>query len=81
MPRGLPKYVFSRISGPFTQISKEKFRQEFIAENKKLKEKIFKESYSKKIKGKKFNGSSLAVLIEDWVDSINKGILPNISTM
>ncbi len=63
------------------QIPKQKLKEEFIAELDALKTKIFRESYSKKIRGKKCNGASLALLIEEWVDAINKGTVPNISTM
>jgi len=63
------------------QISKQKLKQEFRDELDTLKVKIFKDSLSKKIRGKKFNGPSLALLIEQWIDAINKGSVPNISTM
>jgi hypothetical protein len=63
------------------QISKQKLKQEFRDELDALKVKIFKDSFTKKIRGKKFNGPSLALLIEQWIDAINKGAVPNISTM
>ncbi len=63
------------------QISKDKLKREYTSELYLLKQKIFKDSFSKKLKGKKFNGPSLALLIDEWVDSINKGFVPNISTM
>lgn len=52
------------------------FQKEFL----NLKNKIFKDLTSKKIKGKKFNGYSLANLIEEWVGAINQGAVPNINS-
>jgi hypothetical protein len=46
-----------------------------------LKNKILKDINTKRIKGKKLNGLSLAILIEEWVKVINKGGVPNINTL
>jgi hypothetical protein len=61
---------------PFEDLKSE-FRDEFQV----LRNKIFKDSFCKKIKGKKSNGFSLAVFLEEWVNAINEGGIPNISTM
>ena len=48
-------------------------------EFKKLKDKIYKEALPKKYNGKKLNGPSLARLIEEFVNVINSGKIPNIN--
>ena len=61
--------------------SPDELKQDFQEEFTILKNKIFKELSSKRIKGKKFNGCSLANFIEEWVNDINKGSQPNISNI
>lgn len=56
-----------------------KLKSEFRSGILELKNKIFRETTSKRIKGKKLNGLSLANLIVDFVNAINKGAVPNIN--
>ena len=51
----------------------------FKLEFKKLKDKIYKEALPKKYNGKKLTGPSLARLIEEFVNVINSGKIPNIN--
>jgi len=44
-----------------------------------LKDKIFKDSTAKRFNGKKLNGPTLANLIVEIVEVINKGGIPNIN--
>ena len=44
-----------------------------------LKNKIFCESKPKRFKNKPLNGGTLAELITSFIDSMNKGVVPNIS--
>ena len=55
---------------------KPNFREEFMT----LKRKIYIESQPKKVNGTKINGIKLAELLTMFVDAINKGAVPNIST-
>jgi len=54
-------------------------KPQFKIEFKKLKDKIYKEALPKKYNGKKLNGPSLARLIEEFVNVINSGKIPNIN--
>lgn len=44
-----------------------------------LKNKIFKESKAKRFRGKALNGISLANLLTSFIDSMNSGLVPNIT--
>lgn len=59
---------------PFDKL-KVDFRNEFI----ELKDKIYKDSNPKRFNGKKLNGPTLANLLHEFVDVINKGGIPNIN--
>lgn len=59
---------------PFDQL-KPNFKLEFLS----LKNKIFKDTNPKAINGKKMTGTVLANLIEEFVNAINKGSVPNIN--
>lgn len=54
---------------------KPSFKFEFL----NLKNKIYKESKPKKINGKKLTGTALADIIQEFVNSINDGAVPNIN--
>ena len=56
-----------------------KLKPEFKMEFKILKDKIFKEALPKKLNGKKLTGPALAILIEEFVNVINSGKIPNIN--
>lgn len=60
---------------PFDSL-KANFRTEFL----ELKRKIFYEADAKRVNGIKINGKKLAELLTAFVDAINKGAVPNIST-
>lgn len=60
---------------PFDSL-KPNFRTEFL----ELKRKIYYESDAKQVNGIKINGKKLAELLTAFVDAINKGAVPNIST-
>jgi hypothetical protein len=77
-------YTFVKPSDSMEKIHNvQDINTQFICEFMLLKNKIFKEVNSKKLKGKKFNGVNLAVLIEEWVNAINLAgsNSPNINTM
>ena len=61
--------------------SLEDFKPQFAQEFSFLKNKIFKDINSKKLKGKKFNGFALSVFIYEWVNIINQGTVPNINSL
>lgn len=54
-------------------------KPDFKIEFKKLKDKIYKEALPKKYNGKRLNGPALALLIEEFVKTINSGKIPNIN--
>jgi hypothetical protein len=56
-------------------------KKEFCDEVDILKHKIYKDSICKKIRGKKCNGISLALIIEEWVYSHNNKTIPNFLTI
>ena len=60
---------------PFDSL-KPNFRTEFL----ELKRKIYYEADAKRVNGIKINGKKLAELLTAFVDAINKGAVPNIST-
>lgn len=57
----------------------EKLKPSFKFEFLNLKNKIYKESKPKKINGKKLTGTALADIIQEFVNSINDGAVPNIN--
>jgi hypothetical protein len=59
---------------PFEQL-KSNFKLEFM----NLRNKIYKEANAKVMNGKKMTGSVLANLLEEFVNAINKGSVPNIN--
>jgi hypothetical protein len=56
------------------------FRQEFIDQAKQVRKKIFKKIRPKTLNGKTLNGQMLLELSRAYVNSINKGSVPNIET-
>jgi hypothetical protein len=58
----------------------QELNSEFQKNFAEMKQKIFKESNCKKIKGKKLNGFSLCNLIEEFVFSFNQSSILNINT-
>lgn len=57
----------------------ENLKPNFKLEYNFLKNKIFKESKAKRFRGKALNGITLANLITAFIDSMNSGLVPNIS--
>jgi len=57
----------------------ENLKPNFKLDYNVLKNKIFKESKAKKFRGKALNGITLANLLSSFIDSINKGLVPNIT--
>ncbi len=54
---------------------KTEFKLEFLS----LKNKVYRESNPKRIKGKKINGEALVNLLTEFVNAINSGVVPNIN--
>ncbi len=57
----------------------ESLKPSFKLEYNILKNKIFKESKAKRFRGKAINGITLANLLTGFIDSINSGVVPNIT--
>lgn len=57
----------------------EKLKPNFRLDYMALRSKIFKESKAKKFRGKALNGITLANLISSFIDSMNNGLVPNIT--
>ena len=55
---------------------KSNFREEFLS----LKHKVYQDSKPKRVNGRNINGPKLVELLISFVNSINKGIVPNINT-
>ena len=54
-------------------------KPEFKLEFKKLKDKVYKDSFPKKYNGRRLNGPILANLITEFINVINSGKIPNIN--
>ena len=59
----------------------EDLQQNFKDQLSDFKIKIFQDAYPKKFFGKKLTGPTLANLLLIFVDTINKGSIPNFNTM
>lgn len=67
--RKLNKFPFSKL--------KSDFKTEFL----KLRQKVYEESCPKVFNGKKLNGSTLVNLLNEFINAINKGAVPNINNV
>lgn len=56
---------------------KSDFKTEFI----KLKQKVYEECTPKVFNGKKLNGNTLVNLLNEFINAINKGAVPNINNV
>lgn len=61
-------------------LPKNKLRKEFLAELKTLKEKIFAKCTPKQLNGVNLNARMFCNMIRNFVEAINKGAIPNISS-
>ena len=61
---------------PFSKLKPE-FKSEFI----KLKQKVYEESSPKIFNGKKLNGTTLVYLLNEFINAINNGAVPNINNV
>ena len=61
---------------PLTRL-KPDFKREFL----KLKQKVFEEASPKVFNGKKLNGPTLVNLLNEFIQAINQGAVPNINNV
>ena len=66
--------------GKLDKLEWKEFREEFRQKATVLKYKVFNETPVKQMNGKHINGVFLASLIEQYVEALNKGVAPNISS-